>query len=504
MLWAAYEQACDQEPVPAPAVAGEVGHQVGRQEDAGSAHHETPGREAPTRSGASVWWYLGPIVVVVVVVALVAGMASLARLLRDDDAAPDAPPVAQTGTQSTRLPSAIPLPPRVERKATRRKPDRPTEETAAELAGTVRSGPSGAAPSGSPIKIGAILSITGPAAPLGQPEARAVRMAVEQVNAEGGVLGRPVDVIIQDDKGNASDALSCARELVTDEKVCAIVGPSRTPTTMGIKSYCQDEGVPLVACASGRPITEPLASYVFSVAHASGMAVAKIVDQLKMMQATRIGLLRVANPFGEDGEELLREQCPEAGLRIVAARSFASTDTDVTAQLTALQQAAPDALVCWATNPGTATAARDWRRLGGKAPLIQSHGAANPQFIELAGDAAEGVMLPIGRLAVWQDLPERHPQKAVLRGFAESFRDRYDTAPDTFAGHGYDAAQIVLQAIKRAGRDDPAAVRKAIEATRDFAGTTGVFSYGPDDHNGLTKDAFAWVKIENGGWVLAE
>lgn len=361
-----------------------------------------------------------------------------------------------------------------------------------------------AGPSGEPIKIGAIFSVTGPTAPLGEPEKMAAEMVAEQINEAGGILGRPVRVIIEDDKSENTEAVMAAKKLIETEKVCAIIGPSGTPGTMAIKQMCEDAKVPLVSCAAGRTITDPVFANVFAVPQTDLLAVARIVDWLKAKNIKKVASIYVANPYGESGQQQIEKQLKEAGIELLASEKFGGEDTDMTPQLTNIKGKNPEAIICWGTNPGPASVAKGAKKLGITVPLIQSHGVANAKFIELAGEAAEGAMLPAGRLIVWESVADDHEQKPVLKEFAEAFQAKYDRAADTFAGHAYDALHIVVKAVEAAGSDEPAKVRDAIEKTTGFVGTAGVFNYSAEDHNGLTKDAFVWVKIEGGQWKLDE
>lgn len=374
------------------------------------------------------------------------------------------------------------------------------------VAGTTTDAGESAGPqwSGDTIKIGAIFSVDGPAAPLGVPEKMAVEMIAEQINDAGGIDGRQVEVIVKDDKSGTTEAVTAAKDLIETEKVCAIIGPSRTPTTMAIKDLCQEAGVPLVSCAAGNTITNPVASNVFAVPQTDVLAVAKIIDYLKEEGITKVASIYVANPYGESGNEQINTQCADAGIEVVVQEKFGGEDTDMTPQLTKIKAAEPGAVICWGTNPGPAKVAMDAKKLGIDVPVLQSHGVANKGFIDGAEGAAEGAMLPAGRLCVWQSVAEDHPQKQVLKDFAEAFAAKYQRDADTFAGHAYDALHIVVEAIERANSDDRAAVRAEIEKTQGFVGTAGVFNYTAEDHNGLKKDAFVWVKIENDTWKLAE
>ena len=364
--------------------------------------------------------------------------------------------------------------------------------------------PGVSAPTGEPIKIGAIFSVTGHMAPLGEPEKMTVELLAEQINAAGGVLGRPLEVIVKDDKSETTEAVMAAKDLIETQNVVAVIGPSGTPTTLAIVDICEQAKVPLISCAAGRPITDPIKPYVFSVPQTDALAVARIIDFLKADGITKVATIYVANPFGESGQQQLEAQLAEADIALVTSESFGSDDTDMTAQLTKIKGTDAEAVICWGTNPGPAHVAKGMKKLGMPQQLIQSHGVANKKFLELAGDAAEGIMLPAGRLIVWEAVPDDHVQKAVLKEFAEAFKGKYGIEADTFAGHAYDALHIVTKAIQAAGDTESEKLREAVEQTQGFVGTAGVFNYSATDHNGLTKDAFVWVKVEDGDWRLAE
>jgi len=359
-----------------------------------------------------------------------------------------------------------------------------------------------AKPEGEPIKIGAIFSVTGRSSPLGDPEKKAVAILVEQVNSQGGVLGRPLEVIVKDDESVPDGAVKGANDLI-EQGVVAIIGPSTTPSTMPLKEICQEAGVPLVACAAGKTITDPVASYVFAVPQTNALAVAKCFEYLEKEGIDKVASIYVANPYGEDGQNNIEAIAADKGVEIVATETFGGDDTDMTTQLTKIKAAEPGALICWGTNPGPSLITKQAETIGLDVPILQSHGVANMKFIELAGEAANGVQLPAGRLIVWEQLADDDPFKSLLEEFATAYEAEYGNAPSTFAGHAYDSFWITVNAIEMAGEADRAKVRDAIEQT-EFMGTAGEFKYSPEDHNGLTLAAFAWVKIVDGAWQLVE
>jgi len=355
-------------------------------------------------------------------------------------------------------------------------------------------------PAKKPYKIGAVFDITGPGAPLGTPERDTAQMVVNQINKKGGINGHPVKLIVYD---NASDETKCAlavKKLIDSDKVSAIIGPSSTGTTLAVVPICEKNKIPLISCAAGVKITQPVKPYVFKTAQSDIHAIAKVIEYLRSRGLKRVAFINDSNAFGTSGRDQMRLQAPSAGIKIVAEESFDSKDTDMTTQLTRIKAAKPQAIVCWGTNPGPAIVARNKKALKIDVPLLMSHGISNRKFIELAGDAAEGVIFPSGKIIVADTIPSSDPQKKQLLAFASQFKSTYDREADHFGGHAWDAIHLVLAAMKKVG-DNPVKIRSAIENTKGFVGIGGIFNFSPKEHNGLSKDAFVMVQIRNGKWI---
>jgi len=228
--------------------------------------------------------------------------------------------------------------------------------------------------------------------------------------------------------------------------------------------------------------------------------VQRLLDHLQAQKITKVALICDSNAFGQSGAEQLKKQLPPAGVTIVGEEKFDNKATDMTAQLTKLKGAKPQAIICWGTNPGPAYVTKNARALKLDAAVIMSHGIANKKFIELAGDAAEGVVFPAGKLLVAGELPDSDPQKQVLLDYDKALQAFAQMPGNTFGGHAYDAMQIVSAALK-GGATDRASLRDAIEKTQGFVGIGGAFNLSPEDHNGLARDAFALVTIKGGQWT---
>jgi branched-chain amino acid transport system substrate-binding protein len=357
-------------------------------------------------------------------------------------------------------------------------------------------------PTGKPYRIGALFAISGPAAPLGVPERNTALLLQDEINKAGGINGHPLEILIEDTGSEESRTVLAANKLM-DQGVLAIVGPSQSGETMAIISATQKRQVPLISCAASVLITQPAAErkWVFKTPQSDEMAIQKLIEYMKAHKIKKIGFIYVSNKFGESGRDQAEKLLPKAGIKIVATQTFGPEDTVMTTQVTNLVKAKPDAIICWGTNPGPARVASTMHDMRLKIPLLQSHGVANRTFIQLAGAGAEGVVLPAGRLIVADQIPASDPQKKVLTAYSKAYTAQFHEPADTFGGHAWDAIELVVKALRAVG-PDRAKIRNYIEKTRKFVGVGGIFNFSPQDHNGLTRDAFVMVRIQKGQWKL--
>ncbi|MDM7255318.1 MAG: ABC transporter substrate-binding protein [Paracoccus sp. (in: a-proteobacteria)] len=362
-----------------------------------------------------------------------------------------------------------------------------------------------AAPALAEIKIGASLSETGPAAFLGDPEAKTLKMIFDQINAEGGINGEPVKLVVYDDGGDANKAKTFATRLVEDDEVVAVIGGTTTGTTMAMIPVFEDAEIPFISLAGAVEIIDPVKPFVFKTPHTDKMACAKIFEDMKARDLHKVGMISGSDGFGKSMQAQCKAIAGEYEIEIVADETYGPQDADMTPQLTNIRGKGAEAILNPGMGQGPAIVTRNARQLDLGIPLYQSHGVASKQFIELAGaDAAEGVRLPAAALLEADLLDDADPQKAVVTGY----RDAYKAAPNepvsAFGGHAYDAAMMLKAAIERAGSADSAAIRDQIEATKDYVGTGGVVNMSAEDHLGLTLDAFKMLEIKNGDWTIVQ
>jgi branched-chain amino acid transport system substrate-binding protein len=362
--------------------------------------------------------------------------------------------------------------------------------------------PAFAAPSGEPVKIGAIFAVTGPAAYLGAPEEKTARMLQEQFNAKGGILGRPVKIIVKDSGGSAEKAISFAKQLIEEDEVAAIVGPTTSGESMAIKDLCQKAGVPLVSCAAAETITAPVAKYVFKTPQKDNYVVEWIYRTMNQLGVSRIGVIASNTGFGNGGKAQLEKYASKYGITIAISEAYDANATDLSALLTKVNAAGVQAVVNWSIEPAQAIVAKNMRQLKMKALLFQSHGFGNIKYVEAAGEAAEGIIFPCGRLLVAGELAASDPQKKLLLDYAAGYKALYKEDASTFGGHAYDAITILCAAIEAAGSTKPDAIAAALEGTRNFAGTAGSFNLSADDHNGLGMDSISMITVRKGRFAL--
>ena len=354
-----------------------------------------------------------------------------------------------------------------------------------------------------PYVIGSIFSITGPASYLGEPERNTMEMVAEEINAKGGLNGHPLKLVIYDDEGDVTKARLHAEKLIQKDKVLAIIGPSLTHTSMAVLEVTQKAKLPLISCAAGIGITAPAKDrvWVFKTAQTDQMAVNRIYQYLQKQGLKNVAILTVSTGFGVSGKEQLTALAPQYGITVVAQEVFGEKDTDMTPQLTKIRGTPAQAVICWGTGPAPALVAKNIKQLGLTIPLIQSHGAASKKFIELAGDAGDGIIMPAGKLVIYNLLPDSDPQKAVCKEYDQKYQAKFKASASSFGGYASDALRMLTQALKKVGKDAEK-IRSELEGTKNFVGVSGVFNMSPEDHNGLSPDCFVMVKIEKGEFKL--
>ena len=356
-----------------------------------------------------------------------------------------------------------------------------------------------------PIRIGAFLSVTGPAAFLGDPEQKTLELYVEKLNAAGGILGRKLELVAYDSAGDAEKARGYVKRLIEQDKVDVLVGGSTTGETMAAVPLAEGAGMPFISLAGAVVIIEPVKKWVFKTPHTDRMACEKVFADMRARGATKAALISGAGGF----DRSMRAECLKVagaqGVQFVADETYGAGDTDMTAQLAKIKNTpGVQAVLNAGFGQGPAIVTKNYRQLGIGVPLYQSHGVASKQYVSLAGDAAEGVRLPAAALLVADTLPDADPQKKVVTGYKRDYEARFKQEVSTFGGHAYDGLMLAVEAMRRAGSTDKAKVRDALEATRGYVGTGGVVNMSAQDHMGLDLSAFRMLEVRKGDWTLVK
>lgn len=350
------------------------------------------------------------------------------------------------------------------------------------------------------IKVGAIFSLTGANSPLGVPEKQAVEMLAKEINEAGGVNGRPLEIVFEDDKSDNTEAVKAVKKLVSSDKVSAVLGSSGSGPSLGMAEFAGSQKVMMISMAAADQITNPVREGIFKTPHTDIHGTKRIYKFLQEKGWNKIAVLYDSNPYGSGYAAQLKKFAPEFGISIVAEEKYGTKDPSMSSQLTKIKGTDAQAIIIAGTNPGPATIVKEAKQLGITTPIISSHGSANGKFLELAGDAANGIYMVAGKLLVPEQVDAKDSQAAIIKKFVDSYKAKYNAPADGFAGYGYDGLNILVEGLKQAQGDIsklPAAIEKV-----NYVGVTGEFKFSGEDHNGLHEDSMVMVEVKDGKFQL--
>jgi branched-chain amino acid transport system substrate-binding protein len=364
-----------------------------------------------------------------------------------------------------------------------------------------------------PIKMAVVLSITGPASPLGVPQLKALQLAVERLNREGGLLTHQLQLNVADDGSDPAKAAAEAKRLATPENADILIGGSATSTALAILPVMEAAKIPFIALATGSRVTEPSRAWVFSTPPTESVAVLRILDDVARSGGKRLALLSMDTASGRTARRDVRQYTDPAslyfrksGIALGADLAFAPVDADAAAR--AMEQVVrgddADAVLVVASGSAAAAAARRHAELGSKSRLYFSHAAATPDFLKLAGEAANGARMTAPPMMVVDLLGDGDPQKKPILEFAAAYRERHGEAPPPAAGYALDALMLAVNAIREAKSLDFNQMRQALEATRGYAGVTGTYSFRASDHHLDDAKSLRLVEVRGGRLSLLD
>ena len=347
-----------------------------------------------------------------------------------------------------------------------------------------------------PIKVGHYASLTGKEAAFGVATRKGVLLAVEELNAKGGVLGRPIEYLVEDIQSKAGDSATVVKKLISRDKVVAMIGGNASANSLEAAPICQNAKIPMMAISSTNPRVTEVGDYIFRICFIDpfqGAVLAKFARET--LHAKRVALLTAVNsPYSVGLSGVLREDFTARGGEIVAEQKYNEGDKDFRAQLTAIRPTHPDVIAATGFYTEAALICIQARSLGLDIPIIGGDGWEAPQLIELGGKAVEGTYYST-YFSTENDAPE-------VRAFVQRYRARWNgEAPEGVSALGYDAMYLIAAAMERAGTTDSAKLRDAIAATKNFPGVTGRTTI--DEKRNSSKAAVMLV-VKNGRTTFFE
>jgi len=354
--------------------------------------------------------------------------------------------------------------------------------------------------------IGAVVSESGPGSTLGRPEADSMQLAVDEINAAGGIFGRQVQLTILDDQSDATTAVNATRQLI-DKHPIAIFGTALTPTSLAIVPIAEQAHIPLVSYASSVSVVTPVAQHqwIFKVPINDTEVARSLQAYLKKKNQLKVAFIYRDDDYGKTGMAHFDEAGKPLGFSIVSSDAIAPGANDATTQLTHAKAANAQALICWTTLPSAGVIIHGYRELGMQVPIYYSDGAATGVFPKQAGSALDGAYIATMKVNVVNQLPASDPTKKMLEAYVAAFEHDYpkDAPASIFGTWGYDGIGFFKAALLRAGAGaTPATLRDAMEHVT-FTGVSGTFRFAPEHHYGLSESDVVVSQIQAGKFQIA-
>ena len=368
------------------------------------------------------------------------------------------------------------------------------------------------------VKIGMLLDLSGSCGEQGRAARRVSEMAVDAVNAEGGVAGQSVELTAFDTRGDPILGKDGARQLVSVRKVSAVVGPAGWATAMMTKPFFEEAEIPVMMLTWEDSVIRGgkfgMYEWIFQLPLRRRTALERIGAFVREKGWTRVGLVTTPDALGREAREWFERSSPVYGIEEVATESFIPT-ADMRTKLFSLANRDPQVIVIWCPLPHAATVARLVRRVRMSLPLFQYHEISPQRYVEMTGPAARQSLMVSNKMLVWEALDDRDPQKQMIGDFFIQYRDVYrhgdDHSVSPFLGYVWDSIMILVHAMRRAGTDGTR-LRDAIERIHRYVGVGGVYGFTHEDHNGLDPESVVVAEVDGihefgrrwvGSWRLA-
>jgi len=359
----------------------------------------------------------------------------------------------------------------------------------------------------STVKIGSVLSVTGPAAFLGEDMKAGMELAVEEINAKGGVAGKKIDWVFYDAESQTQKGLTATRRLLNQDKVDMIVGGGNmSGMAIAMLGLTEKASIPFISTEGAADIVTPVAErqWTFKSTADDEQVMERLADYYAKKGIKKVAFLGDSSGFGQGAAAQLKKVAAQRGLDVMY-ESFNPSDTDLMPQLGKIKAAGVQSIICWTVTPAGVVFLKQAQQLGmDSMNLIHSYGFVDKRYMDLAGDAAKNLLLVSVKFPVGEQLPDSDPQKARIAALTKSFEAKFKRRPNQFAAQTYDAIYLARAAIERAGGSDPVKVRNALTGITNWPGVGGVFNFSAQRHSGMSKDDLVMLSYRDGGFKLAD
>jgi branched-chain amino acid transport system substrate-binding protein len=354
-------------------------------------------------------------------------------------------------------------------------------------------GSGGGADETGPIRIGAILGISGRFAFVGEPQKQALELAQQRINADGGISGRQVEFVIYDDEVDETKSVPLTNRLISEDKVVAIIGPSITVPALAIQPIVERAKVPNMTLTSKAIWEGKDGSFVFHTTPREEVEVKSLLSFVQdVLKVSKVGVIYDRQPYGTGNLAFIKQFAPEYGLQIVAEEGIENNDTNADAQVQRVRAAGAEAVVVWVGDPAASSVAKAINQAGWQVPVIGSSAIAGPRFAELAGPAGEGVYSN----STYDTAAPPPNQKTFL----DEFQAKYSSPPTQFAAFAYDAAYALKGAIEAAGgKTDGESIRQGLIDMPALEGVVATYDFADDNHNGIPNGPLFYIVQVKGG-----
>lgn len=365
------------------------------------------------------------------------------------------------------------------------------------LCGTLAAcGAGGSSAGAGQVKVGAVLSLSGGGSVFGAAEKKAMELAVKTVNDKGGVDGKKIQLIVEDDKSEPSEALTVARDLVSAKRVVAIFGASSGSSTLAMLPLVTSQKIPVLAPNSTVDVTKKFPNGVYRTTPSDTVVVDGVIKYLKAKGLTKVGLLTETAAFGAQAGDALQKAAAPSGVTVVDREQYDPASTDLTTELTKIRSRQPSIVIVWGTGPAPSIAFKNMRQLGmSSLPRLAPLGVATESNIKLAGGAMDGVLIP-------GVIDAQKPANAAERAFVDAYQTSFHNLPTTLDAIAWDPAFLFAEAVKKAKSTDPKDIRAQLDNICGFEGVVGTYCY-RTSHDGLTTQAIDVVQIQGDKFLSA-